>query len=133
MNLGLYILEYLDRLSDSNEAFGDDVKIVGVFGEGPRAQIITSQQWIDEDEGAAYPQPEEIDAFFARFEFLKFVNAEGEVEYYNRDLDLVASDAHGGNFIRFGGKLVPIDVRLIRPTDEMRSLCNAVEWRSQEC
>jgi hypothetical protein len=45
----------------------------------------------------------------------------GNPAFYREDLDLVARDAHEGNFIRSGGRLVPIDLIVGKPNDKFRT------------
>jgi hypothetical protein len=73
-------------------------------------RIVISQRWVAEDDDDDLITPEDIDAYFANLRFDKIFRPDGKVEYYNRDVKLVASDAHAGNFIRSKGKLVPIDI-----------------------
>jgi hypothetical protein len=55
---------------------------------------------------------EEIDHYFKLLNFERFIIPPEFVAYYNRDVDVVAIDAHAGNFMRFEGRLVPIDVKV---------------------
>jgi hypothetical protein len=105
------ILEYLESLANSNELFGDDVYILGVFGNETIPRIIISQKWIVEDELAPDITRDEIDAYFETLKFIRLVLDESVV-YYNHDSKILARDAHAGNFMRFEGRLVPIDVNV---------------------
>jgi hypothetical protein len=71
-------------------------------------------------EAKPYLTETEIDRYFADRRFFQFVTSTGRVAYYDPDIRLVACDAHVGNFVRSKGQIVPIDVIISYPTDEMR-------------
>lgn len=119
------VLEYLDRMLWVNELFGDDLVILGVCGVGISAQIITSQKWIAEDEDVVAITRDEIDHYFKLLNFLRFTIPPDFVAYYNQDIDVVALDAHAGNFMRFEGRLVPIDVKVGRSDSESQPYLEA--------
>jgi hypothetical protein len=113
------ILEYLESLSLANTLFGDDVFVLGVFGSESSPRIIISQKWIFEDATAADITRSEIDRFFEELHFVRSL-LDGRIVYYNADTNLIATDAHAGNFMRSEGRLVPIDVNVQEVSPEMR-------------
>lgn len=116
------VLEYFDRLDFCNHIFGDDFRVVGLtLGEGDRFRIVTSQPWIPLDKDAALPTLDEIEAYFEKLEFQMYWPGAENPAFYREDLDLIARDAHEGNFIRYEGRLVPIDVIIERPSSEQRA------------
>lgn len=120
---GLYgdILEYLDRLDYCNGLFGDEITVDGVLlEEGERFRIVTSQPWIPEDHDATPPTLDEIEAYFEALKFQMFWLGPESPAFYREDLDLVARDAHEGNFIRSERQLVPIDVIVSKPNEDHR-------------
>lgn len=113
------ILEYLESLANSNELFGDDVYVLGVFGTEAIPRIIISQKWIFEDELAPDITRNEIDGYFESLHFIRRV-LDGSIVYYNGDSNILARDAHAGNFMRFEGRLVPIDVNVQEAAPDLR-------------
>jgi hypothetical protein len=85
--------------------------------EGKRFHIVTSQPWIPEDPDAPSPTLDEIEAYFEALKFQMFWLGPENPAFYREDLDVVARDAHEGNFIRSNGRLVPIDVIVGKPTE----------------
>jgi hypothetical protein len=122
------VLAYLDRLTASNEVFGDDVRIVGVVRRGLQLQILTSQPWIFEEEGGVAISLVEIDSYFERLKFRQFKEPDGQAAFYDPDTGLVVTDAHSRNFIRSKGELVPIDVKLEPPTLELWCAIKTYPW-----
>jgi Serine/Threonine/Tyrosine Kinase found in polyvalent proteins len=117
------ILEYLDSLSNSNDLFGDDVFILGVFGPETSPRIIISQKWIAEEENVPDITREAIDAYFENLRFERLI-LDGSIVYYNADTKILARDAHAGNFMRFEGRLVPIDVNVQEVSTDLPSFEN---------
>jgi len=99
----------------------DDFVVLGVLlREGERFQIVTSQPWIPEDKESPPPTLDEIESFFEKLKFQMFWLGPENPAFYREDLDLVARDAHAGNFIRYKGRLAPIDIILEKPNPDQR-------------
>jgi hypothetical protein len=112
------VLEYLESLSLANDLFGDDVFILGVVGSESSPRIIISQKWIFEDATAPDITRDEIDAFFEKLHFIRSL-LDDRIVYYSTDTNLLATDAHPGNFMRSEGRLVPIDINVQELSPEM--------------
>ncbi len=106
-------LEYLDRLALHNEAFGDDVRVLGVVRDSlGRSSIVISQAFL---KGT---RPRESDV-------LHFMQAAGfrqlaaEPAFFRASDRVAAFDAHTANFVRTSGETVPFDVITFHVDSEM--------------
>jgi hypothetical protein len=116
-------VEYLNRLARQNHLFGDDISILGVFvtDDESHVEIVTSQPWIDVHEERPNPRQDEIDVYMGEFGFESMSYNLDTPLYYNRELDLVAADAHDRNVLRDRrGDLCAIDLVIGRPSPSMR-------------
>lgn len=106
--------QYLDRIVLNNGLFGDDLRVQGLWNENGKLRVVTTQPLID----APSASDSTIQNFFGRLGFAKHVRGD-KTFFYNRELGVVAYDAHGGNVLLHKGKVVPVDVGLQRITPEI--------------
>jgi hypothetical protein len=97
-------LEYLDRLALHNDAFGDDVRVLGPIHDGlDEISIVITQQFLR----GSRPTDREVRDFMQRAGFRQL----GAEPAFFRPADRVAAfDAHSANFVRTEGETVPFDL-----------------------
>ncbi len=117
---GATATEYLRRLTYHNLLFGDDVRLLGLIQTEDSVQVVSSQPWITAHAETPNATVEQIDDYFERLTFVRSDLFEGAV-YYSKFLDIVAADAHSLNvLISEENFIVPIDVVIGRPGDDLR-------------
>ncbi|MFT5465143.1 MAG: hypothetical protein ACI8UO_000230 [Verrucomicrobiales bacterium] len=105
-------LEYLKRLSMSNEIFADDWRVVGVLIDRGLVRIVTSQPLVVGER----PEQEEIDAYLNALGYFRIGQ---EHAYRHRQQLLGLFDTHKGNFLRgTSGQVFAIDVIPANLTDK---------------
>jgi hypothetical protein len=104
---------YLERWSLFNAVFGDDVRLERILPVGYGLSILVSQRDIT---GEA-PALDEIAAFFHERDFMP-VPASQDAFYRAAD-DVLALDAHQANLVRTDDGLVPIDIPVFRPDEDI--------------
>ena len=106
-------LEYLTRLDLANKIWHDDIQLVRVIREAPKLHFVTTQPIIC---GSA-PDEKEIAACMRSFDFVSVPGTRG---WYRRSDQLLALDAHSGNFVKTAdGVVVPIDLPMGYPAREL--------------
>ncbi len=108
--------DYLHRLRLANERLGDDFWLHGVIPHPGGPRLVVSQRHI---KGEA-PGAEEVAGHFAEAGFVQ-VNPK---TFYQRQKNLLVSDAHVGNVLRTTEGIAPFDVCVQEPRD---ALLRAVE------
>ena len=103
--------DYLYRLRLANERLGDDFWLHGVIPHPAGPRLVVSQRDI---KGEA-PGVEDIVAHFAEAGFIQ-VNAK---TFYQRQKNLLVSDAHVGNVLRTTEGIAPFDVCVQQPRDAL--------------
>jgi len=107
--------EYLTRLHLQNSEFGDEIRVLGVAGYPQGASVLTAQPFY---RGERTEQPI-IDAWFSARGWMPVMDKEGG--FYHPDKDLLILDALPRNVLTLeDGQLMPFDVVIVRPTDEVR-------------
>ena len=109
-------IEYFERLLLQNTCFGDDIRLVAVVNCSQKLRVLTSQPNINGE-----PAPAELIKRW--FEGLGFRRIEtgGSVAWYDETANLLVADAHEGNvIITEDSILVPIDLNLTEPNEEMK-------------
>lgn len=97
-------LEYLTRLDLANSIWHDDIRLVKVIREAPKIHLVTTQPTIC----GSTPSEEEIASCLHSFDFASVPGTRG---WYRKSDDLLALDAHSGNFVKTaGGVVIPIDL-----------------------
>lgn len=97
-------LEYLRRMSMSNEIFADDWRVIGVITDRGLVRIVTSQPLVVGER----PEQAEIDAYLGALGYERI--ADEHAYRHHRQL-LGLFDTHKGNFLRIdGGQIFAIDV-----------------------
>jgi hypothetical protein len=91
--------EYLRRLIYQNWFFGDDIELVGVIGAEGHMEVVTSQPYIDVDRTNPPANEAQIRAYFNERGFTEIQYAECGGMFYQRDLDVIAADAHSRNVL----------------------------------
>lgn len=119
-DLGASPLEYLRRLAAQNWIFGDDIRMVGIFGSEEHIEVVSSQPWISVHPSRPNPSQDEIDVYMGDFGFQSMSFNLDTPLYFNRFLNLVAADAHDRNVLRdMANNLVAIDLVIGRPSPRM--------------
>lgn len=108
--------EYLARVALTNEVFGLDWEILGVHGEGRRLRVVSRQPVI---RGRAATLAE-IREFMVCRGFVLHRTRFGDA-WYRKDDNLLVSDAEPNNVLATDNGLVPIDVLVCRPSNELQS------------
>lgn len=110
--------EYLRRLLLQNAYFGDDIRLEAIVNCCGKMRVLTSQPHIAGGP-ASY---EAIQSWFESIGFAK-IATNGRVAWYRWRENLLVADAHEGNVIATaGGELVPIDLNLVQPEQDL------LEW-----
>lgn len=104
---------YLERWSLFNAVFGDDVRLERILPAGYGLSILVSQRDIT---GEA-PTLEEIAAFFHERDFVPVPSSQDA--FYRAADDVLALDAHQANLVRTGEGIVPIDIPVFRPDEDI--------------
>ena len=104
--------EYLHRLRLANERLGDDFWLHGVIPHPDGPRLVVSQRDI---QGEA-PCAEDVAGHFAGAGYVQ-VNAK---TFYQRQKNLLVSDAHVGNVLRTSEGIAPFDVCVQEPRDALR-------------
>ncbi len=104
---------YLVRWSLFNAVFGDEVCLERVLSVGYGLSIVVSQRDITGDA----PSVEEIARFFHERDFVT-VPASQDAFYRAAD-DVLALDAHQANLVRTEDGLVPIDIPIFHPDEDI--------------
>ena len=97
-------LEYLDRHALHNDAFGDDVRVLGLVRDPlDRVSIVISQRFLH----GTRPTESDVRGFMQRAGFRQV----GAEPAFFRARDRVAAfDAHTANFVHTAGETVPFDL-----------------------
>lgn len=111
-------LEYLQRWLDANAIFNDDVKLASVveWADGRLSFGITQPQYNGE------PAPErDIIAYFeaSGWKWITDPSGDGHLLFFNYSWGVLAFDAVSRNCFLHDDALMPFDVILCRPDDEM--------------
>jgi hypothetical protein len=116
------VYEYLQRLILQNAYFGDDIRLEALVNCRGRLRVLTSQPHIAGDP-AEY---REIEKWFLEAGFLRFEHS-SRVAWYLKQVNLLVADAHEGNVIRsVSGRLIPIDLNIVKPAGAL------LEWARAE-
>jgi len=108
--------EYFRRLVLQNRFFGDDIRLEALVNSDRRLRVLTSQPHIRGEPAKAYL----IKTWFERMGFKRLVSDES-FAWYHQEYNLLIADAHEGNVILTDDNyLVPIDLNLVEPDEEMR-------------
>jgi hypothetical protein len=106
-------LVYLERWSLFNAAFGDEVSLERVLSIGYGLSIVVAQR----DISGEAPSLEEIEGYFIERGFQPVPNSQDA--YYRAADDLLALDAHQANLVRTADGLVPIDIPVFHPDEDI--------------
>ena len=108
--------EYLERLRLQNDCFGDDIRLEALVNCDSKLRVLTSQPNIN-------GEPAPADLIKQWFEVLGFkkIEAGGSVAWYDESANLLVADAHEGNvIITEDSYVVPIDLNITEPCEEMK-------------
>jgi hypothetical protein len=109
-------LEYLFRLQQQNELFGDDIRVMGVARFPQGVSVLTTQPFY---EGARTGQSD-IDSWFEQRAWRKLPAKDGA--FYDAEMDLLIMDALPRNVLTMlDGNLMPFDVVIVRPSESLKS------------
>jgi hypothetical protein len=103
--------EYLSDLWLQNFAFGDDIRIEGVFADGPNVKIVISQPWIVGD----HPTPQELEAYL-RQDHPDYTNVRGTFALTTPVAltGVTVWDNKPANWVRSAdGTMTPIDLHFL--------------------
>jgi hypothetical protein len=108
--------EYLFRLIQQNELFGDEVRVMGAVRYPQGVSILTSQPF--------YPgnrtEQAVIDSWFESRGWIKIQDKAGA--YYAAGRDLLIMDALPRNVLTLeNGEIMPFDVVIVRPSESLKS------------
>ena len=108
--------EYLERLRLQNFYFGDDIRLEALVNCEGKLRVLTSQPNINGE-----PAPAElIKRWFETLSFQR-IEAGGSVAWYHEAAELLIADAHEGNvIITKDSVLVPIDLNITEPNEDMK-------------
>ena len=113
-------LEYLERIVLFNEVFGDDIRLVGVIAE-PEPAIVTTQPVIRGRDAS----PAEIVTFMADLGFAPLddvvVGRRDSASFFRAADGVAVFDAHGENIIAAETGIAPIDLFVIRASEDLRA------------
>jgi len=114
-------LEYLERWIAANEVFDDDVMLAAVieWADGQVSFGITQPHY--HGEPAAF---REIEHFFEAAGWTRLPDLSGHTLFFNYAFQVLAIDALPRNCYVHGGALLPFDVILCRPNEELEKLLN---------
>jgi hypothetical protein len=116
---GAMPLEYLDRLILQNEVFGDSIELLGIIDKRQALHVVTSQPTI---RGGATPV-EMICEFMAAAGFRILPNLGigrfGAVSFLRERDGIAAFDCHSANFLVSNRRVIPIDVILVRASEDL--------------
>jgi hypothetical protein len=104
---------YLERWSLFNAVFGDEVRLERILSIGYGLSIIVSQRDITGDA----PSVEEIAEFFHERDFVSVPSSQDA--FYRAADDVLALDAHQANLVRTEDGLVPIDIPIFHPDEDI--------------
>jgi len=108
--------EYLFRLQQQNELFGDGIRVLGVVRYPQGFSVLTSQPFY---EGERTGQTR-IDEWFAARGWRPVADKAGA--FYDASRDLLIMDALPRNVLTFpGGTVMPFDVVVVRPGEDLKS------------
>ena len=112
-------LEYLARWIAANDVFGDDVKLTAViqWADGQVSFAISQPQYHGEP-----ATPREIDEFFEASGWKRFVDSSDHILFYNYAFRVLAIDALPRNCYVHDDSLLPFDVILCHPDEDLESL-----------
>jgi hypothetical protein len=107
--------EYLFRLQQQNELFGDDIRVMGVAKFPQGFSVITTQPFY---EGTRTDQ-NRINDWFAACGWKLIADKDGS--FYEAEKDLLIMDALPRNVLTFpDGTVMPFDVVVVRPTGDLK-------------
>lgn len=106
--------QYMERIALNNALFGDDIRIERMSNVNGQLRVVTSQPAVE----APSASDPEIETFFKGLGFAKKTQGD-RTFFYNKELGVVAYDAHRGNVLKRGDQIIPIDVGLQRVTPEL--------------
>jgi len=111
-------LEYLERWIAANDVFGDDVRLTSVveWADGQVSFGISQPQY----HGEPAP-PREINRYFEASGWTRITDPgnSGHVLYFNYAFEVLAIDALPRNCYLHEGALLPFDVILCKPDEEL--------------
>lgn len=108
--------EYLFRLDQQNELFGDVIRVMGVVRFPQSVSVLTTQPFY---KGCRTAQ-EDIDQWFQSIGWGKLQAKDGA--FHHQEKDLLIMDALPRNVLTLDdGKLMPFDVVIIRPSGYLKS------------
>ena len=110
-------LEYLERWIAANEVFEDDVRLTSVveWSDGRISFSISQPQY--HGELATY---REIEDFFVAAGWKRILDDTGHLLFYNYAFEVLAIDAMPRNCYIKDGNLLPFDVILCHPNEELQ-------------
>lgn len=104
--------EYLSRLLDSNQVFGDDVRLHAVVQDKDGLRVVTSQPNIV---GSEVDGEGQMDAAFESAGFRPI----GYATYYRKRDNTAVFDVHAGNAVESDGVVIPFDAVTVHPTGDL--------------
>ena len=117
--------EYLERLLLHNEVFGDEIELIGIIDKRQALHVVTSQPTI---RGAA-ATPSQIIEFMIGMGFREIpginIGRLGAMSFLRDDDGVAAFDCHAANFLASGYNVVPIDVILVRASNDLLAALSA--------
>jgi hypothetical protein len=112
-------LEYLRRWSLSNEIFGDDARLDGVVRAAEGLRVVISQPFIQAvDAERPHPTGPAIAEFMLENGFQRGRLGRHDI-WYLEERNVLAFDAHDGNFIMTTAGVIQIDLVLVEPEEEL--------------
>jgi hypothetical protein len=108
--------EYLFRLQQQNELFGDDIRVIGAVKYPQGLSALTTQPFYV----GVRTEQSRIDAWFTAKGWKPVDGKDGA--FYETSKDLLIMDALPRNVLTFpDGTVMPFDVVVVRPTDDLKS------------
>ncbi len=110
-------LEYLSRWHACNELFNDDVRLCDVIlWPNQRVSLSISQPVY----AGSIPTNADIETYFSKAGWTRINNASGHGIFYDYASEVMALDIEPRNcYISYDGELLPFDVILSEPDDEL--------------
>lgn len=115
-------LDYLQRLQNSNELFGDDVRLHAVLSDGHGVKIVTSQPDISGNKASHEDIKTAMEA--------KGFEQIGGGSFYRREDNSAVFDLHSRNAVMSKGSLLPFDAIVAHPSGELKEFVDDARFKN---
>jgi hypothetical protein len=112
--------QYLQRIKDQNELFGDDIRLHAVVIDGNNVKVVTSQPDVS---GANVSQPE-IDSAMSGSGFDRI----GDGRYYRKSDNTAVFDLNPSNAVKNNGVVIPYDAIVTHPDEAMKEAIKDIRF-----